>query len=140
MEMKARLKVSLQLLAMCPALLLVGSSTTALAQETPQTKQQTPQTRGEPQTAPNETKATQTKADRDMTAKVRKAIMDDKTLSSAAHKVSVRTRDGKVTLSGKVNSEEEKENVVAKAKDIAGASNVMDKLTVAPAKAKKAGE
>lgn len=126
--MMNRLKATLPLLAIAPALLLVGSSTSAFAQQ--------PASQAEHET----TKATQTKADRDMTAKIRKAITDDKTLSAEAHKVGIQTHEGKVTLSGRVASEDEKTAVVAKAKDIAGASNVTDKLTVAPPKTKKAGE
>lgn len=132
--MMNRLKVTMPLLAMAPALLLVGSS--AFAQNAASQAKQEAEQEAKQQT----TKATQTKADRDMTAKIRKAITDDKTLSAEAHKVGIQTREGKVTLSGRVASEDEKTAVVAKAKDIAGASNVTDKLTVAPPKTKKAGE
>lgn len=82
------------------------------------------------------TKASQAQEDRDMTAKIRKSIMDDTSLSAAAHSVRVRTKSGKVTLSGTVNSEQEKETVVSKAKEIAGEANVTDNITVS-AKAKK---
>src|SRR6266498_2240546 len=42
--------------------------------------------------------------DRDISAKIRKALMDDKDLSTYAHNVKVITRNGMVTLKGPVRS------------------------------------
>jgi len=73
-------------------------------------------------------------ADRETTQKIRKAIMDDKSLSTYAHNVKIITRNGKVTLRGPVRSEDEKHAIEAKAADVAGAENVTNDLEVAPPK------
>lgn len=70
-------------------------------------------------------------SDREITQKVRKAIMDDKTLSTYAHNVKVVSRDGMVTLKGPVRSADEKQTVEAKAVEVAGAGKVTNELTVA---------
>ncbi len=75
-------------------------------------------------------------ADRELTQKVRKAIMADKTLSTYAHNVKVISRDGMVTLKGPVRSDAEKSTVEAKAIEAAGAGKVTNELTVAPKKGK----
>ena len=75
--------------------------------------------------------------DRELTQKIRKAIMDDKSLSSYAHNVKVISRDGKVTIKGPVRSEDEKRVVVAKATELAGADNIVNQVTIAPAKPSK---
>lgn len=68
-------------------------------------------------------------ADIEMTAKIRRAIVDDDGLSTLAQNVTIVTRDGKVTLSGEVRSMEEKSAVAAKAQTVAGVS-VDNQLTV----------
>jgi len=73
-------------------------------------------------------------ADRDTTKKIRSSIFQDKSLSTYAHNVKVITRDGKVTLKGPVRSEDEKSNIEAKAKAVAGEDNVDDQLEIAPPK------
>jgi len=70
------------------------------------------------------------KADTDLTAQIRKSIMDDKTLSTAAHNVKIVTQDGKVTLRGAVNTQAEKDTVLSKAREIAGQDNVTDNVKV----------
>jgi hyperosmotically inducible protein len=74
------------------------------------------------------------KADTALTAEIRKAIVADKTLSTAAHNIKIVTANGIVTLRGKVESDEEKTTIASKAKDLAGATNVVDDLTVSPPK------
>ena len=74
------------------------------------------------------------KADIALTAEIRKAIVADKTLSTSAHNIKIITTNGIVTLRGKVQSEAEKTTLVSKAKDLAGATNVVDDLTVSPPK------
>jgi hyperosmotically inducible protein len=88
---------------------------------------------GEP-TADN---AKNDKTDRDLMRDIRKALMDDKSLSSSAHNAKIIAQHGKVTLKGNVQSEEEKSTVVSKATEIAGAGNVTDELTVKAARTKK---
>jgi len=73
-------------------------------------------------------------ADRELAQKVRKAIVDDKSLSTYAHNVKVIARDGAVTLKGPVRSDEEKTAVEAKAVSVAGDGKVTNELTVAPKK------
>src|SRR5436190_12608595 len=68
--------------------------------------------------------------DRDITAKIRKALMDDKDLSTYAHNVKVVTRNGMVTLKGPVRSADEKKTVEAKAAEIAGADKVKSEISV----------
>src|ERR1700733_14942615 len=48
-----------------------------------------------------------------ITAKVRKAIMADKSLSTYAHNIKIITMNGKVSLKGPVQSEEEKQRIVS---------------------------
>src|SRR5437660_10821101 len=54
-------------------------------------------------------------ADRDLTQRIRRALMQDKTLSTYAHNVKVVTQSGHVTLKGPVRSEDERKRVEAKA-------------------------
>lgn len=73
-------------------------------------------------------------ADRDTSKQIRSALVKDKSLSTYAHNIKIITRDGKVTLKGPVRSEDEKNEIAAKAASIAGADNVTDEMTVAPPK------
>jgi osmotically-inducible protein OsmY len=69
--------------------------------------------------------------DRQLTAKIRKALVADRTLSTYAHNVKIITQNGSVTLKGPVKSEEEKQQIAAKAADAAGGSDKVDnQLTV----------
>ena len=74
-------------------------------------------------------------SDRTLTQTIRRALMQDKSLSSYAHNVKVIARGGQVTLKGPVRSEEEKQNVESKAVVVAGAGHVTNQMSVAPAKA-----
>jgi osmotically-inducible protein OsmY len=69
--------------------------------------------------------------DRELTRSIRRALMDDKDLSSYAHNVKVISQGGKVTLKGPVRSEDEKRVVEAKAIEVAGAGNVTNEMSVA---------
>lgn len=70
------------------------------------------------------------RADRELTAAVRKAIVRDKSLSTYAHNVKVVTRDGEVTLRGPVRTAEEKAKVSELAQQVSGVSRVNDELLV----------
>jgi len=70
------------------------------------------------------------KQDIDIAAKVRRAVVGDKSLSTNAHNVKIITNEGTVTLRGPVDSEEEKEAIVAMAKEAAGEDHVVDELEV----------
>ena len=79
----------------------------------------------------------QSKQDRDITQKIRQAIVKDKSLSTNAHNVKIITVGGMVTLKGPVRSEEEKRIVEAKAAEIAGSGNVKSEIGIAPKKTRK---
>ena len=55
------------------------------------------------------------KSDRELASKVRRALVQDKSLSTYAHNVKVVAQDGMVTLKGPVHSDQEKQAVEAKA-------------------------
>jgi hyperosmotically inducible protein len=74
--------------------------------------------------------------DRKLTQSIRKALMQDKSLSTYAHNVKVVAQGGTVTLKGPVRSEDEKQNVEAKAVTAAGMGHVINELSVAPGKAR----
>jgi hyperosmotically inducible protein len=80
-------------------------------------------------TADNQSNA---QSDRMTTAKIRKAITADKTLSTYAHNVKIITLNGAVTLKGPVTSDEEKQKIAAMAANIVSANKVTDELTVKP--------
>jgi hyperosmotically inducible periplasmic protein len=71
-------------------------------------------------------------ADREISQKIRQAIVADDSLSTTAKNVKViTTADGVVTLTGNVTTPAEKTNVVGKAKQIAGSRKVIDDLQIA---------
>jgi len=70
------------------------------------------------------------KADRELAAAVRKAIVRDKSLSTNAHNVKVVAKDGTVTLRGPVRSDDEKSKVSQLTRQVEGVSNVDDQLLV----------
>ena len=75
--------------------------------------------------------------DRELTQKIRRALMRDKSLSTYAHNVKVVAQHGQITLKGPVRSDDEKRTVEAKATEVAGAGNVTNQITVAPSKSTK---
>jgi osmotically-inducible protein OsmY len=75
--------------------------------------------------------------DREIAQKIRRALMDDKSLSTYAHNVKVIAQDGQVTLKGPVRTEDEKKIVEAKATEVAGAGRVTNQISVAPPKSSK---
>jgi len=70
------------------------------------------------------------KTDRETTAKIRKAIIADKDLSTYAHNVKVITTNGSVTLKGPVKSEDEKQKVATDAASVTSADKITNELTV----------
>jgi osmotically-inducible protein OsmY len=68
-------------------------------------------------------------SDIEITRNIRRTLIKDKTLSTAAHNVTIITKDGKVTLKGRVKSDAEKQTVETAATSVAGAGNVDDQLT-----------
>ena len=75
----------------------------------------------------------ETAADRELTAKIRKALVADKSLSTYAHNVKIVSQGGTVTLKGPVRSDAEVQTIVAKATELAGSSyKVVNQLDVKP--------
>ena len=72
----------------------------------------------------------ESKADLDLTQRVRQAVVADESLSTNAHNVKIITSNGVVTLRGPVNSTKEKANIDAKAQQIAGATKVDSQLEI----------
>ena len=73
-----------------------------------------------------------TPADRALAQKIRKAIHRDKGLSMYGRNIRIFMQDGKATLRGLVRSEQEKDNLQAKA--AGGEENITNQLEVAPSK------
>jgi hyperosmotically inducible periplasmic protein len=71
------------------------------------------------------------KADRELSQKIRSAVVEDDSLSLKAHNVKIITVDGRVTLRGPVANERERKVVAQKAIQIAGAGKVNNQLEVA---------
>ncbi|MGB9153903.1 MAG: BON domain-containing protein [Alphaproteobacteria bacterium] len=69
-------------------------------------------------------------SDRQIMQRIRKAVMADTSLSTAAHNVKIISVNAQVTLRGHVHSEAEKQTIEAKAVDVVGADNVIDRLSV----------
>jgi osmotically-inducible protein OsmY len=72
----------------------------------------------------------ESEADIQISANIRKAIVADESLSTNAHNVKVITSGGTVTLRGPVKSEQEKAAVEAKAKQAAGVIQVVNLLEI----------
>jgi hyperosmotically inducible periplasmic protein len=83
---------------------------------------------------PGEATADQQKmnvADRDTTAKIRRAVMADKSLSTYAHNVTIISQNGTVTLKGPVRSDDEVRSIVSMANDVTGsADKVINQMSV----------
>lgn len=69
-------------------------------------------------------------SDRELTAKIRRAVVADKSLSTYGHNVKIIVAGGAVTLKGPVHSKNEKQQIAAKAGEIAGQDRVTNQLTV----------
>ena len=70
-------------------------------------------------------------SDRELTQKIRKAIHHDNSLSTNGRNIKIFAQGGKVILRGPVRSDEEKNNLQAKAMTAAGgAENVTNQLEV----------
>ena len=96
----------------------------ALAQQAPDNSGQN---KSQSTTADNQSSA---KSDRELTAKIRKAIIADKDLSTYAHNVKIITANGAVTLKGPVKSDDEKQKVAADAANVVSADHITNNLTV----------
>jgi len=116
-------------------LLSCASWTTLRAQSTPSQDRQDNTRINQRDRNPGEATADQQKsnpADRDLTSKIRKAIVDDKSLSTYAHNVKVISQNGTVTLKGPVRSDAEMKSILAKAQEMAGTDRVVNEMSVQP--------
>lgn len=68
--------------------------------------------------------------DRQISANVRQAVVEDDSLSMNAHNVKIITSGGTVTLRGPVKSAEERATIESKAKQVAGVTRVENLLEV----------
>ena len=117
-------------------LLMGGGVSNAFAQQ-PASDNTKVNKRDRQKTEPTADQAKENPNDRDIMQKIRKSVVDDKSLSTYAHNVKIVSQHGKVTLKGPVRSEEEKKTVEQKATDVAGAGNVTNQITVKPDTKKK---
>ncbi len=69
-------------------------------------------------------------SDREITRGIRKAIVGKEDFSTSAKNIKIITTEGKVTLRGPVNSEEEKKSIAAMAQSVPGVSSVDNQLEV----------
>ena len=112
--------------SLATAILCVSTSipTLALAQQAPDNSGRN---KAQSTTADNQSSA---KSDRELTAKIRKAIIADKDLSTYAHNVKIITANGAVTLKGPVKSDDEKQKVAADAANVVSTDHITNNLTV----------
>jgi osmotically-inducible protein OsmY len=73
-------------------------------------------------------KQSNNKDDLALTQKIRQAVMKDGSLSMNAKNVKIIAQDGKITLKGPVESQQEKDTIGSKAAEIAGKNNVDNQL------------
>jgi len=90
--------------------------------------------RDQDQSRPTAGQQKENRPDREITRDIRRAITEDKGLSTYAKNIKIITQDGNVTLRGPVRSEEEKKNIEAKASGIAGQSHVKSEIQIAAEK------
>jgi osmotically-inducible protein OsmY len=81
---------------------------------------------------PNATDTSNDKMDVDLQSRIRKAIVDDSTLSTAAKNVVVVVKSGAVTIRGTVPTVEEKSRIATLATGVAGVTNVDNQIEVKP--------
>jgi osmotically-inducible protein OsmY len=114
--------VSLLALAVAP-----GAAQTSAPQSPPDTTRANKQeNRG-----PTAGQQKEGQGDRELTRKIRRALTEDKSLSTYGKNVKIITQDGKVTLKGPVRSEADKKAIEAKAAEVAGEGNVTSEITIA---------
>jgi hyperosmotically inducible periplasmic protein len=75
-------------------------------------------------------KQSNSKSDLALTQKIRQAVMKDGSLSMNAKNAKIIAQDGKITLKGPVDSQQEKDTIAAKAGEIAGKDKVDNQLEV----------
>jgi len=120
-----------------PAIVLalaVGFTSMAVAQtkDDPAPKADNTKTNKRKDDAPTADQQKNNKSDVDVTAEIRRAVMDDKSLSVYAHNVKIIAQDGMVTLKGPVRSEAEKTTIEQKAVAVVGQAKVTNLIEIEP--------
>lgn len=114
------------------ALFLGGAYSTAFAQTPPSAPDNSGvNVRDRSNNAMTAGSQSDSEGDLHLTARIRRAIMKDKSLSTMAHNVKIISSNGEVTLRGPVKTEDEKAAIASKAQEIAGADKVDNQLEVA---------
>jgi hyperosmotically inducible protein len=117
------------LTVMAAVLSLSIAGVTATAQDQNTKPDNSAQNKNQDQTAQNQSSA---ESDRELTAKVRRAIMADKDLSTYAHNIKIITRNGSVTLKGPIKSDDEKQKIESDVAGVVSRDSIVDHLTVTP--------
>jgi hyperosmotically inducible periplasmic protein len=113
-------------------LLTVGSVRATAQEGAPAPDNTKVNQRDQNQAAPTADQQKANKADQETTRQIRRAVVQDKSLSTYAHNVKIISQNGMVTLKGPVRSDQEKTAIEAKAAEIAGKNNVTSELEVKP--------
>jgi osmotically-inducible protein OsmY len=127
------MRLSTRTFTIVPALLLCISWTAPAPAQTTDAAQPDNTKTNKRDRSPGAVTADQQKmnsADRELSKKIRQAIIADKSLSTYAHNVKIVSQDGIVTLKGPVHSDAEKTTIEAKAAEVAGADKVKSEISV----------
>jgi hyperosmotically inducible periplasmic protein len=116
-------------------MLLLGCFGVASGQNSPNARQTAPDNTRVNDRDKSGTEATadqqkENSSDRAITQQIRKAILQDKSLSTYAHNVKIITQDGNVILKGPVRSIDEKKAIEANAIAVAGEDRVSSQIQV----------
>jgi osmotically-inducible protein OsmY len=68
--------------------------------------------------------------DRQLAQRVEQALREDQQLARVADNIQVKSREGKVKLTGTVNSQDEKQQVERKAGEVTGVQNVENEIQI----------
>jgi hyperosmotically inducible periplasmic protein len=118
----------LNLIAVTAAVLSLSITGVAATPQDQNTKpDNSSQNKNQDQTAQNQSSAA---SDRELTAKVRKAIVADKDLSTYAHNIKIITQNGTVTLKGPVKSEDEKQKIESDVASVVAHDSIVNQITV----------
>jgi hyperosmotically inducible periplasmic protein len=123
-----KLLKSLHLIAVTGTVLSLSIAGVAATAQDQNTKpDNSTQNKNQDQTAQNQSSAA---SDRELTAKVRKAIIADKDLSTYAHNIKIITQNGTVTLKGPVKSDDEKQKIESDVAGVVSHDSIVNQLTV----------
>lgn len=123
-----KLLKSLHLIAVTGTVLSLSIAGVAATAQDQNTKpDNSTQNKNQDQTAQNQSSAA---SDRELTAKVRKAIIADRDLSTYAHNIKIITQNGTVTLKGPVKSDDEKQKIESDVAGIVSHDSIVNQLTV----------